>query len=256
MTEWNDFISRVQEDLSVLRTQGCDMPFFRGHSDNKWKLLCGLGRQKPEDFKKKNIETILYYDYMSLAGPLIENSNSSWDVLFSMQHHGLPTRLLDWTLTFSVALYFSIKEYVFLETLPPMRGITKTPCVWVLNPYELNRSILGNAAILNPHTDLIGNYQENFIERSKDIGADVMAINPTKSSRRLAVQKGVFTLHSNLFKPLEDYNGQFLKRYDLPRKVIPDAIRFLMLAGTNEFSLFPDLDGLARHLKKEHVDWQ
>jgi hypothetical protein len=255
MTEWNDFISGIQEDLSSLRKDGCDMPFFRGHSDNKWKLLCGLGRQKPGGFKRTNIEAILYYDYMSLAGPLLENPNSSWDVLFSMEHHGLPTRLIDWTLTFSVALYFSIKEYAFLENLPLLRGITKTPCVWVLDPYELNRSVLGEPAILNPHTDLVGNYQENFIEQSKSIGADVIAINPTKNNRRLAVQRGVFTLHANLFKPLEDYKGQFLRRYDLPRKAIPDAVQFLMLAGINEFSLFPDLDGLARHMRKEHVDW-
>lgn len=255
MAEWNEFISTIQEHLSCLEKSGCDMPFFRGHSNNRWGLLCGLGRQKPEDFKKKNLETILYYDYMSLAGPLLGTPISSWDILFSMQHHGLPTRLLDWTLTFSVALYFSIKEYTLTRGLLAPHSITRAPCVWVLNPYELNESLLGKPIILNPHTDLIGNYQEYFVEKSKQIGADVIAINPTKSNGRLAVQKGVFTLHSDLFRPLEDYTGQFLKKYELPRKAIPDAIRFLTLAGTNEFSLFPDLDGLGRYLKREHVNW-
>ena len=255
MSEWSDFVTEIQQDLFALEESGCDTPFFRGHSDSEWKLLCGLGRQSAEEFRRTNIESILYYDYMSLAGPLLENQNSSWDVIFSMQHHGLPTRLLDWTLTFSVALYFSIKKYLFLRDFPELSTITKNPCVWILDPYELNRSTVGNATVLNPHTDLMGSYQENFIEGSKNIGADVIALNPTKSSRRLAVQKGVFTLHSNLFKPLEEYKGTFLKQYEMPKAAIPDAIRFLVLAGMNEFTLFPDLEGLARYLKKEHVDW-
>ena len=255
MSEWDEFISGIQRDLSTLEKCGCDTPFFRGHSDAKWKLLCGLGRQNPPEFRKKDVERILYYDYMSLAGPLLDNQHSSWDVLFSMQHHGLPTRLLDWTLTFSVALYFSVKEYQFLRDFPVSSKIINNPCIWILNPYELNRSSFGKAVVLNPFTDFMGNYQENFIEKTKDIGADVMAINPTKTNRRLALQKGVFTLHSNLFKPLEAYEGTFLKKYEMPKAAIPEAIQFLTLAGINEFTLFPDLDGLARHLKKEHVDW-
>lgn len=120
MSDWNTFIADVQRDLASLEERGCDTPFFRGHSNCEWKLLCGLGRQNPEEYKKKNLETILYYDYMSLAGPLFENPHSSWDVLFSMQHHGLPTRLLDWTLTFSVALYFAVKKYLFLKDIPEL----------------------------------------------------------------------------------------------------------------------------------------
>jgi len=255
MSDWNDFISNIQKDISALEESGCDTLFFRGHTNSKWKLLCGLGRQNPDEYRKQNIETILYYDYLSLAGPLLDKPNSSWDVLFSMQHHGLPTRLLDWTLTFSVALYFSIKKYIFLQDFPEFSKLPTNPCIWILDPYELNRISTGEAVVLNPHTDLQGSYQENFIENSKNIGADVLAINPTKSNPRLAIQKGVFTIHSNLFKTLEDYEGNYIKQHILPDSAIPDAIKFLSLAGMNEFSLFPDLDGLARYLKKEHVEW-
>ena len=255
MREWSDFIFRIQGDITALEDSGCAAPFFRGHSDSEWKLLCGLGRQNPEEYKKKHIETILYFEYMTMGGPLLEGHDTSWDVLFSMQDHGLPTRLLNWTLTFSNALYFSLEKYFLLRDNPALSNTHNNPCVWVLDPYRLNRSTVGVASIFNPRTDLLGNYQENFIEHSKEIGAEVMAIIPAKGSHRIAVQKEVFTLHSNLFKPLEEYPGTFLKKYELPKKAIPDAIRFLQNAGINEFALFPDLDGLARHLKREYVDW-
>jgi len=255
MSEWSDFIFKVQGDISALEERGCAAPFFRGHSDSEWKLLCGLGRQNPEEYKKKNIETILYFEYMTMGDQYLENHDSSWDVLFSMQDHRLPTRLLNWTLTFSIALYFSLEQYYLLRDNPALSNASNNPCVWVLDPYELNRATVGVASIFNPRTDLLGNYQENFIEHSKDIGAEVMAIIPAKGSRRVVVQKEVFTLHSNLFKPLEEYKGTFLKKYELPKEAIPDAIRFLQHAGINEFSMFPDLDGLARHLKREFVDW-
>jgi hypothetical protein len=255
MSEWSDFLFRVQGDISVLEERGCAAPFFRGHSDSEWKLLCGLGRQDPEEYKKMNIETVLYFEYMNSGGSLLESHDSSWDVLFSMQDHGLPTRLLTWTLSFSVALYFSLEKYFLLQNNPALPDSSNNPCVWLLNPYGLNRFTVGVASIFNPRTDLLGNYQENFIEHSKDIGAEIMAIISTKGSRRVAVQKEVFTLHSNIFKPLEEYQGTFLKKYELPKEAIPDAIRFLKHAGIDEFALFPDLEGLARHLKREYVDW-
>ena len=251
-TNWSNFLDRVNSHLESLAESGCDMPFFRGHSDNTWKLLCGLGRQSPEEFKKQNLESILYYDFMSLAGPTLGKDADSWDVLFAMRHHGLPTRLLDWTTTFAVALYFAVQPHEFLQYLKPSARFPHQPCVWILDPFELNRLCQGEPVIANPRTDFDGNYQENFIERSKELGSDIVAIYPTRLTPRQMAQRSVFTLHE---KPLEKLAPKFATRFDLPLDCVDDAISFLALAGINEYTLFPDLDGLARHLKKEHVSW-
>jgi hypothetical protein len=256
MSGWTSFLSGIQKHISALERSGCDTPFFRGHNDGSWKLLCGLGRQRPEAFKKSEVEGILYYDFMSLAGPLLERDASSWDILFAMQLHGLPTRLLDWTATFGVALYFAVRLYRTSEAATTKQDSLEPPCVWVLDPFQLNLATTNEASILNPQTDLTVTYQSNFIEAKKSILGDVIAINPTQLTRRQAVQRSVFTLHSDLFTPLEHLHRSSVKQFILPTAAIPDAIAFLSLSGVNEFSLFPDLDGLARHLKAQHVDWR
>ena len=80
-------------------------------------------------------------------------------------------------------------------------------------------------------------------------------MNPTQTGKRLAAQRGCFTLHTDLFSPLETGNPAFLRQFLIPKAAVVEGVGFLRLAGMNEYSLFPDLDGLARHLKRIHVDW-
>jgi hypothetical protein len=255
MSQWSQFLAEVRQHLDELAESGCDMPFFRGHSDHNWKLLCGLGRQAPSDFKKQNIESILYYDFTSLGGGLLGKRADSWDVLFAMQHHGLPTRLLDWTTTFSAALYFALRPYLFVRNFPEIKKFPTQPCVWVLDPFELNRLAQREPAVANPYIDFDGTYQENFIEQSKSLGADVVAINPPQHTPRQSAQRSVFTLHDAIFKPLDEHAGIALRKFEIPIETARDAVSFLHLAGINEFTIYPDLDGLSRYLKSEHVSW-
>lgn len=255
MTEWSKFMNDVQDHMRVLAESGCDMPFFRGHSDGGWPLLCGLGRQAPDEFKKQNVECILYYDFLSLGGSLLSRNADSWEVLFAMQHHGLPTRLLDWTTTFSASLYFAIRPYLAFRHFPEISIPSARPCIWILDAFELNRCEQSDPSIANPYTDFDGNYQENFIEGTKSIDARAVAILPPQHSPRQSAQRSVFTLHRELYAPLESFAGECLRKFELPPNSLPDAISFLTLSGVNEFSIFPDLDGLARHLKSEHVSW-
>lgn len=255
MTDWPQFVKGVQAHIRMLAETGCDMPFFRGHSDSRWPLLCGLGRQAPNEYKKQNVECILYYDFLSLGGSLLGRRADSWEVLFAMQHHGLPTRLLDWTTTFAASLYFALRPYLAFRNFPEAPIPDIRPCIWILDAFELNRREQHDPAIANPYTDFEGTYQENFIEGTKSIGARAVAIMPPQHSARQAAQRSVFTLHNDLFTPLETFAGDCLHKFELPPNSLNDAISFLTLAGINEFSVFPDLDGLARHLKSEHVSW-
>lgn len=229
-----EIIQQVQEARSSFKG---DLLFYRGHADVDWSLTPGLARRK----RAEELEQILYYDFITRAGTLLPSNASPWQHLFAMQHHGLPTRLLDWTTTFGVALYFAMKE------------CAGDAAIWVMDPFELNKRCWTEESIPAPD-ELEANYYEAFIIKDKKISCSAVAISPTRENPRLFNQKAAFTLHVDLKSPLEDLCPSAVKKIVIESDLLDEAREFLRLAGISEFSLFPDLDGLARDLLAEHFD--
>lgn len=238
MDEW---LSLYRQAAEVIEGLGSQRPFFRGHGDSSWPLVPSLGRFVLDSGSVEFHENNTYYDFIVRAGDLIPPRSDSWNILFTMQHHGLPTRLLDWSETFGVALYFALREGEGDGT------------VWVLDPFKLNEATIKRYEIMCP-TDLKRSYADYYVERLEPLEGDVVAISPLRHNPRVSHQRAGFTLHDNLDKSLEDLHPEALARIDIPAKVRAGAAKFLKLAGISEFSLFPDLDGLARELKRETFD--
>ncbi len=218
-----------------------DGPFqclFRGHRDSSWELIPGIGRGGAN----ADLESTIYFDFVTMAGSLLPENASPWAIAISMQHHGLPTRLLDWTDNFAVALFFALR-----------RQTNETPCVWVLDPYKLNEEVGGGNNLLSI-SDLDGNYSELFIEESKSLCGSVVAVAPNRHHPRAFSQKSFFTVHADIDRPIEKLVSAAVEKVEIPKAAIPGAKRFLALAGVNEYALFPDLDGLARELRKMHLE--
>ena len=196
-----------------------------------------IGREK----RNPSLENRLYYSFSCYGGPLLPQSHDSWDVLFLMQHHGLPTRLLDWTETFSIALYFALKD------------AADEAAVWILNPYALNQRSKHGFVIKHPRSDYEFSYWDYFIFEGEKFPQPVAAISAPRITGRITAQTSVFTLHRDLKKGLERIAPRCLDKVVIPRDAFDEATCFLKLAGVTEFSLFPDLDGLARHLHRTQV---
>jgi hypothetical protein len=171
--------------------------------------------------------------------------STSWDVLFLMRHHGLPTRLLDWSESFTVALYFAL------------HNATTRAAVWILNPYELNKMTVKSESVPNLNDEFPSGYDSYFInedhEHFRKFPAPIIAVEGSRAIARMQWQRSVFTLHKNTKKPLEGLYPNAVKKIVIPREVIPAAREFLRIAGMNEFAAFPDLDGLARHLRETEL---
>ncbi len=247
---WADLYSEIIEEIDRLfndKTNGCHTPFFRGLSNNSHTLLPTLFRDidisHDLDYSK-NREMTVFYDFETNSAILHSNClKESWEVLYEMRHHEIPTRLLDWTGSFTVALYFALRKH----------DEVNTPCVWMLNPVRLNIKSVDKPRIISIEQGQSLDYKKMFVtlELEKKVFKNPIAINPVKRHPRVIAQNSYFTVHGSNLNPLEKiYSTDVVKRFDIPKDIIPDAKKFLKLANMNEFSLFPDFDGLGRRIKE------
>ncbi|MFB6800436.1 FRG domain-containing protein [Peribacillus butanolivorans] len=232
---WNKVMSEVLE----FQNAGKDT-WYRGQNNAEYKLVSGLYRKKFEDINTYAASEITYYQLFNRMGFTYHKEND-WNLLFIMQHYGVRTRLLDWTESFAVALYFAYTNWDF-----------KTHCsVWLLKPTRLNKKELGEAVYYDPEIKY-----EELIEDVYNLGFknNTLAMYPNRNSTRIVSQQGMFTLQGKAGIPLdEEHNGDLfndgiIKRIDLGPSLRKDIENYLKLCGISSFSLFPDLDGLANHI--------
>jgi hypothetical protein len=118
-------VMRVTREFELRHLPGA-IPFSRGHSSTAYQLLPGLFRRAADGDYSDYDEENFYHEFCARAGALLSPNLSSWDILFLMQHHRVPTRILDWTESFATALYFALEN------------ATSDIDVWMLDPYMLN----------------------------------------------------------------------------------------------------------------------
>ncbi len=168
-----------------------------------------------------------------------------------MQHHGVPTRLLDWTDSALVALYFALKS------------CDCDAAVWAINPLWLNSQSVNRYSLVDPSVDPVATaFRVDALRAAMEgppKGAPPLlsiAVRPPWGSMRMFAQRSLFTLHGARDIPIETY--AFIQR-DSPlcRIVIPfthreDVMIGLRACGVTETTVYPDLDGLAKELIVEY----
>jgi hypothetical protein len=221
---------------------------FRGQQDSGYQLipslhrLSGIGKSRVQE-EVRRIESDLFFEFQARAHQLHTRTMGDWEYLFYMRHYGVPTRLLDWTECLGIALYFAV-------------GISgpspAAPCVWILDPWGLNEDNWRIRDLVAPrflkgdgnldYGDILGDPEEKFPWDGP------IAIYPMQTNVRLAAQKGVFTVHGNMVGPLDVLAEKHVHRIDLSPSMVSEIRSLLNLFGIDRYSLFLDLDSLARTL--------
>jgi len=244
--DWNDLTDELfgdswKEDLGRYRSTS----IFRGLPNAAWDLRPSLSRPQ-RDFIK--VENHLLRAFKKYARQDAVTGESLWNLLAVAQHHGLPTRLLDWTYSPLVALHFvtdgeeefstdgavwSVDVACTNEYLPPpLRGLLRKEGSMVFTVEMLNRA----ASTL-----------EEFEALSND--EFVAFFEPPSLDSRMVNQYALFSIMSTATGCL---NAWLAERPELWKKVIvPVSLKRevrdrLDQANVTERVLFPGLDGLSR----------
>lgn len=160
-----------------------------------------------------------------------------------MQHYGLPTRLLDRTEGSLIALYFA----VFYKD----DNDKSDPCVWALNPFDFNRKLHNKPQIFLFTDKNVEKYLPE-IWANPTLPKNPIAFQPAYKSKRIAAQKGCFTIHGENKQPLEQFQNlsSCLRKIVVNRDYLDFIKGELIVSGITESTLFPELSGLARELKE------
>lgn len=158
--------------------------WFRGHSELDWRLV-------PSAHRHAAILESTRANLFRLSAPSLHaNCPSHLDYvswLPMMQHYGLPTRLLDWTESVLVALYFAIKA------VPP----SKDAAIWLLAPGLLNKQSIGEV-IPSIHDERVQQVAMRAFSHNKDeVDRSCLSVLAPRSDRRMAAQLGSYTIHDN-----------------------------------------------------------
>lgn len=234
-------------------------PWFRGTSSSKFKLVPSLYRS--EVGRERYSDGELRSEFKRRALPLVAERppRDDWEWYSLMQHYGAPTRLLDWTDSALVALYFAISPYERRrdDANPP------DPAVWALNPWQLNKK--SNISFEGPAvpgvTDNDGDLNRYLSPpfESGRMPKYPIALDPTFIAQRMLVQHSHFTLHGQDVRGLDEMMEDLKLENTLFKVVFCgdfEEIKILRqriaLLGISETTIFPDLAGLGRELSIEY----
>jgi FRG domain len=165
-----------------------------------------------------------------------------------MQHYGVPTRLLDWTESPLVALYFAIED-----RNPKTKK--KDGALWVLFPLELNRhSTKAQVYIPSFEDEWLGNYSVDQYSKGKDNGILPIAAIATRNNPRIQAQLGVFTV-SHLKKTAinEVENGKHCIKFIIPARAKSKLQQELRILGVDRFQIFPELTSIGDNLREQLI---
>lgn len=237
---------------------------YRGHSNSEWELESSLHRAFKEaqsihklnngngktlnrlDHEKVMLDRFkcnahLYLDHLPQHDDLL-----SW--LSLMQHYGAPTRLLDFSFSPYVALYFA------LETGDEDAAI-----------FCINHN-----AIRSDDDEYFGKNRLEVYSRMMDLSGSkddpyLFAFEPTFSNQRLLSQQGLFvatnTLEASHERILRDYivNDGDIVKIIIPAKHRLYGLKRLNMMNINSANIYPGLEGFCKSMRRQPVfglEWQ
>lgn len=277
-----DSLSAYIDAVSSINSAENDTAWFRGHSTATYRLTPGVLRDlvpfrdsygRPldgtEPLRSSGYELTgvsperMLSDFKRRSIPFLEFvPRNDFEWLFLMQHHGVPTRLLDWTTNALVALYFA------LEDTRPSGDASDEDCeeeidefaenaaaVFAINPHKVNRAMHADIAEV---VDVSADYErweaytrptELFSEHFDNFSP--LCITAPQLSPRIRAQSGLFTIHGRDVNPLDWFSvvRPLITKILIPHEKAPVIWQQLRHFGFTKSFIYPGLDSVAHDVR-------
>ncbi|MGZ8458153.1 MAG: FRG domain-containing protein [Gemmatirosa sp.] len=238
-----------------------DSGVYRGAGNAGWSLFTSLDRLGGIDppHTKCALEEHILRNFVRYSRPHFANARNDWELLVAAQHHGVPTRLLDWSYSPLVAAHFATRN----PSADHRTGVDDTDrAIWRLDWQRVHRHFgFPELALLSDDLDRLrdsdgdGHFSPFELIRSRALEPFVCLLEPPTLDTRIAAQAAVFTISSVADRPLDIFLAEHGLEDTLTRVVIPAAharrVRDqLDLVSMDERRLFPDLSGVAEQMRR------
>jgi hypothetical protein len=251
--EFVDVVTPREPDPQTGRRR--DTGVYRGASGVTRPLLTSLDRLGSErrPHGKVDLEEHILRNFIRYSRPHLDDArpHNDWELLVAAQHHGVPTRLLDWTYSPLVAAFFATR---------PQDEDECDRAVWRLDWQRVHQHFkFPPLALLTQDLDALFGESKPFtpwkLFSTKDGRPFACMIEPPSLDARIVAQAATFTLTSSTTQPFDAFlESQSLQdaltRYLIPATDVPRVRDQLDLVGIDERRLFPDLDGVAAAIQR------
>ena len=227
---------------------------YRGMANADYELITSLRLNCKQ--QARNIEPSIlrnFTKYAAIEEPSIEKS--VWDQMIVGQHHGLPTRLLDWSFSPLIGLNFAVTE-------TDLRNMERHDCaVWRIDMAELHAMLPGKYQSVrraNKSTvftvDMLSEVAPTLRDYDRDMGSSSMVIiEPPSIDPRIVNQYSFFSVIPSGMEHIEQFlrdNTVHTVKYVIRRELRWRVRDMLDQLNINERIVYPGLDGLSTWLAR------
>ena len=254
---WADLMALIDADTSLVDKAGRhrSAKVYRGMWDADWPLITSLQRVNKNYVE---VEKHLLRNFQKYAPQNSVVFNTFWNWLTLAQHHGLPTRLLDWSYSPFIALHFALENHLFYH-------IHGDAAIWSLNltkledtfPPQIRERFIKDGAFSFTYEALDELWPTLDAFNSDDEDDFLIFFEPPSFNDRIINQ---YALISTTRNPRTITSEWLKQRPELFQKtIIPASLKWefrdkLDQLNITERILYPGLDGLCKWLKRWYCD--
>jgi len=221
ISDKNSFFDFLAAYAEISKTR-----IYRGVSSDKYKLIPSIGRKKKVNGTEtltEDDEDLIFRHFKQRSKRFLSRDYDDMNLLAIAQHHGLPTRLLDWTFNPLAAVFFAVEH----EIKQPNENDKKVEHS-VVHVFEKNFNIIINKDFGSIKVDKV----EYFV--------------PDYHDDRIISQNGLFTVHPYPWD--KEFTHKDLKKVTIELGFRRELKNILNRLSVNKATLFPDLDGISKHI--------